>query len=43
MPDTYVLLTVAVIALITAALRFLPFLIFKSDTKTPKIIQKLSS
>ena len=42
MPDTYVLLTVAVIALITAALRFLPFLIFKSDTKTPKIIQKLS-
>lgn len=43
MPDTYVWLTVAVIALITAALRFLPFLIFKSDSKTPKIIQRLSA
>ena len=43
MPDTHIWLTVAVIALITAALRFLPFLIFKSDSKTPKIIQKLSA
>lgn len=43
MPDKYVWLTVAIIALITAALRFLPFLIFRSDSKTPKIIQKLST
>ena len=32
-----------VMALVTAALRVLPFLIFKDQSKTPKIIHKLSS
>ncbi len=33
---------VAVIALTTAALRFLPFLVFNDHRKTPRIIEKLS-
>ena len=33
---------IAVIALVTAALRFLPFAIFSDSRKTPKIIEKLS-
>ena len=41
MNDTYVWLTVAVIALVTAALRFLPFLLFGGKAKTPKILEKL--
>ena len=32
---------VAVIALVTAAIRFLPFALFSGDRKTPKIIDKL--
>lgn len=32
---------VAVIALVTAALRFFPFIIFGKSKKTPKIIEKL--
>ena len=32
---------VAVAALVTAALRFLPFLIFRGNRKTPKLIEKL--
>ncbi|MBQ7337941.1 MAG: AzlD domain-containing protein [Clostridia bacterium] len=32
---------VAVIALVTALIRFLPFLIFRGDKKTPKLIEKL--
>jgi len=36
-------LFILVIALVTAALRFLPFLIFKDQSKTPKIISKLSN
>lgn len=35
------LLLVSIIALVTALLRFLPFIIFKDSTKTPKIITKL--
>ena len=35
-------LIVAVIALVTALLRFLPFIIFSDSKKTPKIIEKLS-
>ena len=34
-------LSVAIISLITASLRFLPFIIFKNDKKTPAIITKL--
>ena len=32
---------IAVIALVTAALRFLPFAIFKGDREVPAIIEKL--
>lgn len=32
---------IAVIALVTAALRFLPFVIFSGNRKTPAIIEKL--
>lgn len=41
MNDWYLWSSVAVIALATAALRFLPFLIWSGDRKTPKIIEKL--
>ena len=41
MDNSKIWLSVAVIALVTAALRFLPFLIFKNDKKTPAIITKL--
>ena len=37
------LLLVSIIALVTALLRFLPFIIFKDSTKTPKIITKLGN
>ena len=33
---------IAVFALVTALLRFLPFIIFNGKKKTPKIIEKLS-
>lgn len=36
-------LAIAVIALVTALLRFLPFLIFNGRIKTPKIIERLGS
>ncbi len=41
MPDLHTWGIVAVIALVTAALRFLPFLIFNDKRKTPKLIEKL--
>lgn len=41
MPDLHTWAVVAVIALVTAALRFLPFLIFNDKRKTPKMIEKL--
>lgn len=41
MSNFYVWLTVAVIALVTALLRFLPFVIWGDNRKTPKIIEKL--
>ena len=41
MTDTYAVLTIAVCALVTAALRFLPFLIFGENRKTPGIIAYL--
>ena len=34
-------LIVAVIALVTALIRFLPFLIFRGNRKTPKLVEKL--
>lgn len=41
MENSKIWLSVAVIALVTAALRFLPFIIFKNEKKTPAIITKL--
>ena len=43
MPDLHTWCCVAVIALVTALLRFLPFLIFNGKRKTPKIIEKLGA
>lgn len=41
MGDLHAWLLIAVIALVTAAIRFLPFLIFKGEKKTPRLIEKL--
>jgi len=41
MTETQVWISVAVIALVTALTRFLPFLIFGGDRKVPRIIEKL--
>ncbi len=41
MNDLHTGMTIAVIALVTILLRFLPFLVFRDQTKTPKIIEKL--
>ena len=41
MPDLHAALIIAVIALVTAALRFLPFLIFGENRKTPPLIAYL--
>ena len=38
MSDTYILSVIVVAALVTAATRFLPFLIFGNGKKTPEII-----
>ena len=42
MTDLHIWALIAVIALVTALLRFLPFAIFRDGKKTPKIIEKLS-
>ena len=41
MPDLHSALMIAVIALVTAALRFLPFLIFGENRKTPSLVTYL--
>lgn len=41
MTDLYIWAAIAVIALVTALLRFLPFLIFGSGRKTPRLLEKL--
>ena len=41
MPDLYSAVMIAVIALVTAALRFLPFWIFRNNQKTPPLISYL--
>ena len=41
MTETTLWLTVAVIALVTALIRFLPFIVFANGRKTPKLIEKL--
>lgn len=39
--DLHTWLVVLVIALVTALLRFLPFLVFGGNRKTPKLVEKL--
>ena len=41
MNETGVWYAIVVMALVTASLRFLPFLVLGGDRKTPKIVQKL--
>lgn len=41
MPDFHAAATIAVVALVTAALRFLPFLIFGENRKTPPLVSYL--
>ena len=41
MPDLYSAAMIAVIALVTAALRFLPFWIFRDNQKTPPLVSYL--
>ena len=41
MDKVYAAAMIGVIALVTAALRFLPFLIFRGNRKTPKYIEYL--
>lgn len=41
MPDLHSALIIAVVALVTIALRFLPFLIFGENRKTPPLIAHL--
>lgn len=41
MTDLHTWLLVAVVALVTILLRFLPFIIFRGNKKTPAIIEKL--
>ena len=41
MNNFYTWFVIAIIALVTASIRFLPFLIFSNSSKTPKIIEKL--
>ncbi|MDO4746223.1 MAG: AzlD domain-containing protein [Bacillota bacterium] len=43
MTDMYALLMVAIMALITFLLRFIPFLAFPADKKTPAVITYLSN
>lgn len=41
MNNYYVWITAAIIAVVTSALRFLPFLLFSDKGKTPQIIYKI--
>lgn len=43
MSETHVWMMVAVIALVTALLRFLPFAVFSGGRKTPAIIERLGA
>ncbi len=38
MDNTYLFLTVVIISAVTAALRFLPFIVFSGGKKTPRIV-----
>ena len=38
MDNTYLFLTIVIISAVTAALRFLPFVVFSGGKKTPRIV-----
>lgn len=38
MDNTYLFLTIVIISSVTAALRFLPFIVFSGGKKTPRIV-----
>ena len=42
MSDLHAVLVIATASLVTAGLRFLPFLIFRENRKTPALIEKLA-
>ena len=42
MSDLHAVLVIATASLVTAGLRFLPFLIFRENRKTPVLIEKLA-
>lgn len=41
MSDLYTWSSIAIIALVTASIRFLPFVVFGGGRKVPKIVEKL--
>ena len=41
MDDLHIWLAIAVMSIVTAATRFLPFLLFSGKKKTPKLIERL--
>ncbi len=41
MTENLIWISVAIIALLTALVRFLPFAVFRGDKKTPAIVEKL--
>ena len=41
MTDLHLWLLIAVIALVTAGIRFLPFAVFRGEGRTPRLIDKL--
>ncbi len=41
MNDMYIWSSIAISALVTAAIRFLPFVVFGGERKVPKIVEKL--
>lgn len=43
MTDLHTWGMVALIALVTAALRFLPFIVFSGNRKTPRLVEKLGA
>ena len=43
MTDLHIWLTIAVIALVTALIRFAPFAVWSGNRQTPKIIEKLGT
>lgn len=43
MTERYVYLAALIVSAVTCAIRFLPFLVFRGNKKTPRIIEKLGA